>query len=179
MVHESEYAAIPEGKLKLRFTTNHDESAWDSTPMVIFGGTGGSISAFIAAIYIGGVPLVYGSQEVGTENNVPFFSNQPVNWSLHPEMLQAYTEILSFYNGSEALRIGEMESYATVDVLAFTRISGQEEVFVINNVRNRALSYDVPAKFENSEWIDAISGTVVMLDDSVQLEAYQYLLLKK
>ena len=40
-VHNSEYNEIPSGKHKLRFTTNHDESAWDKTPMALFNGKQG------------------------------------------------------------------------------------------------------------------------------------------
>jgi glycosidase len=177
-VHNAEYAAIPEGKHKLRFTTNHDESAWDATPMVIFSGEKGALAASVAAIYLGGIPLIYGSQEVGVEETIPFFSNQPVNWSQHPEMLEAYKDIFAFYNGSVALRTGEMESHATSDVLAFTRVSGQEEVFVIDNVRNRVVSYNIPAEFVNTTWEEAFNNSTITLSDKIDLGAYEFIVLK-
>jgi len=45
--HEEEYSSIPDGKHRLRFTTNHDESAWDSTPMVLFNGKEGALAASV------------------------------------------------------------------------------------------------------------------------------------
>ena len=63
--HSSKYRNIPEGKHILRYTTNHDESAWNATPMVLFNGQDGALTASVAAVYMGGVPLIYGSQEVG------------------------------------------------------------------------------------------------------------------
>ena len=177
-VHESEYAGLAEGKQKLRFTTNHDESAWDATPMVLFGGEAGALAASVAAIFPGGVPLIYGSQEVGVTQNVPFFTNQPVNWSLHPEMLQAYRDILGFYNQSAAIREGEMESFSTSDILVFTKTLDQETVLIIDNLRNRTINYDIPAELENYTWKDAITDTVFILTDITELEAYQYIMLK-
>jgi glycosidase len=178
-VHITEYAGLQEGKHRLRFTTNHDESAWDATPMVIFGGEQGALAASVAAICLGGKPLIYGSQEVGVAENIPFFSNSSINWSQNPEMLQAYKDILAFHNESEALRKGEMVSYSTDDVLAFTRKYGLNEVFVMDNLRDQAVSYDIPAALENSTWIDAFDGREMMLGATIDLEPYRYFVLKK
>ena len=178
-VHNTEYAGLQEGKHRLRFTTNHDESAWDATPMVIFGGEQGALAASVAAICLGGVPLIYGSQEVGVTENVPFFSNSSINWAQNPEMLQAYKDILAFHNESEALRKGEMVSYSTDDVLAFTRKYELNEVFVIDNLRNVAVTYDVPEEFENAFWKDVLSDSTVTLTDFIELEAYGYIVLVK
>jgi glycosidase len=177
-VHNQEYAGLTEGKHKLRFTTNHDESAWDATPMVIFGGEKGALAASVAAIYLGGLPLIYGSQEVGVTQDVPFFSNSNINWSQNPEMLQAYKDILAFYNESEAFRKGDLTSYSTSEVLAFTRNFELNNVYVIDNLRNTTINYDVPEEFENT-WKDAFSDSMVTLTDVIELEAYGYLVLVK
>jgi alpha-amylase len=178
-VHNQEYAGLAPGKHKLRFTTNHDESAWDATPMVLFNGEKGALAASVASIYLGGVPMIYGSQEVGTTENVPFFSNQPVNWSQHPEMLQAYKDMLNFHDSSSAARKGEMISYSTADVLAFTKISGQDTVFVIDNLRDNAVSYYIPAELANTGWKDAFGHSTVTLMDFIELEEYEYIVLKR
>jgi 1,4-alpha-glucan branching enzyme len=178
-VHNQEYSGLPAGKKKLRFTTNHDESAWDATPMTLFGGEKGALAASVAASYLGGVPMIYGSQEVGVTETIPFFSNSTIDWSAHPEMLQAYKDMLNFYDSSAALKKGEMTSYASVDVLAFTRKFEQEEVFVIDNLRNSQVSYDIPAGLENSAWLDAFDGREMMIGTTIDLEPYRYFVLKK
>ena len=43
-----EYQNAPAGTAWLRFTTNHDESAWDATPMSLFGGVQGALAASAA-----------------------------------------------------------------------------------------------------------------------------------
>ena len=65
LTHTNEYNVVPAGKHLLRFTTNHDQSAWESTPMVLFKGKQGALAASVATIFMEGVPLFYTGQEVG------------------------------------------------------------------------------------------------------------------
>ncbi len=177
--HLQEYNSIPAGKHKLRFTTNHDESAWDATPMVIFHGEQGALAASAAAIFLGGVPLIYGSQEVGVTGNIPFFSHSEIDWSQHPEMLRDYKDILKFYNEYNAFKDDTLASYSNNNVLAFTRKSGPAEVFVILNVRNNPVNYDIATEFENTAWKDAFNDSSFTFHASIDLGAYQYIILKK
>lgn len=176
-IHLSEYNGLPPGKHKLRFTTNHDESAWDATPMVIFNGQQGALAASVIAIYLGGIPMIYGSQEVGVVDNVPFFSHSPINWSLNPEMLAAYQDILGFYNASDALKKGAMQSYPNPNVLAFRKNYDQKEVLVLVNVRNYSVEYDIPSALENTAWIHAMNTATFILPEVIGLDPYQYLIL--
>lgn len=173
-VHNAEYAGLPGGKQKLRFTTNHDESAWDATPMVLFNGEKGALAASVITIYLGGVPLIYGSQEVGVEENIPFFSNSPINWSLHPGMLQAYKDIIKIHNNSDALKKGSLVNYPDPDVVVFKRSFEQKEVLVMVNVRSSALTYNLAADLQNTTWIDAFDSSNVTLSAGVDLENYEY-----
>lgn len=178
-VHNAEYTGLPAGKQKLRFTTNHDESAWDATPMVLFNGENGALAASVITIYLGGVPLIYGSQEVGVEENIPFFSDVPVDWSLHPEMLQAYKDIIKIHNNSDALRKGTLVTYPDNNVVAFKRSSGQEEVLVMVNVRNSPVTYNLPVELNNTSWREAFDGSEKIIAGSVEFEAYEYFVLTK
>src|SRR5882724_9896765 len=62
--HLSEYNAIPTGAKKLRYTTNHDVSAYEGTPVELYNGIQGALSASVITIFTSAVPLVYSSQEV-------------------------------------------------------------------------------------------------------------------
>ena len=177
--HNIEYSNLPDGKHKLRFTTNHDESAWDATPMVLFNGEQGALAASVITIYMGGIPLIYGSQEVGTEDNVSFFTNDPVNWSQHPEMLLAYKDIIKFRNGSDVLKKGELVSYPDADVVAFRRDYEEKEVLVLVNVRDRIVNYDIKTELENTAWLDAYDSSAVTLSGDIELEPFGYLVLNR
>ena len=64
---------LSEASRRLRFTTNHDETAWDRTPPQIFGGQEGARAASLLAHTLPGVPLLYNGQETGRDVQVPFF----------------------------------------------------------------------------------------------------------
>lgn len=178
-IHSNEYLNVQAGKEKLRFTTNHDESAWDATPFTIFNGTEGALAASVLAVYMGGVPLIYGGQEVGRSNTVPFFSNSPINWSSNPDMLKAYQTIFSLYHASEALRKGSLTAFANSNVVCFLKSWQTEQVYVIVNTRNFALNYILPAGLANTTWKNTLDHTEITFTNAIVLNAYQYLVLSK
>jgi hypothetical protein len=177
--HTSEYSSIPAGKHKLRFTTNHDESAWDATPMTLFNGKQGALAASVIATFMGGVPMIYGSQEVGRLETLPFFTNSPVNWAQNPDMLTEYQKIMTFYSGSEPAKTGTLVSYPNNDISAFIRRTESEELACLVNVRNSAVTYTLPAAIGTQVWENVLTGSVMGEDDSIVLEAYGYLILTR
>jgi glycosidase len=178
--HNEEYQNTPEGKHWLRFTTNHDESAWDATPMEIFNGKDGAIAASVITLFMGGVPLIYGSQEVGATDNIPFFSNSLINWNANGDMKATYRKLLQFYNTSEAARKGKLEEYMDSDIAAFKKRSHTgEELLVLVNTRSEMKTFTVPTEIENSQWQNAFTQEVINLSGSIQLTGYEYLILRK
>jgi glycosidase len=175
----SEYSGIPAGKKKLRFTTNHDESAWDATPMTLFNGRQGALAAEVITAYMGGVPLIYSSQEVGRTATVPFFSNSPIDWTQNYDMLAAYKNIFSFYNNSNALRKGTLQAFANNDIVCFIKTYNTEEVLVMVNTRNNAVNYALPAALTSTTWMNAFSNSPVNLAAAIPFTAYEYIVLKK
>jgi glycosidase len=178
-IHQQEYSGIPTGGHKLRFTTNHDESAWDNTPMVLFDGKEGALAASVATIFMGGVPLLYTGQEVGRQSRVPFFSNSPIDWSTNPDMLQAYQDLMAVYSQSEAARQGNLEDFSTVHVVCFKKAAAGQELLVMVNMREQAQTFSLPAALQNSSWTDAFSQNVQSLGSDVSLDGYQYIILER
>ncbi len=178
-IHTNEYINIPAGGHKLRFTTNHDESAWDNTPMVIFNGEKGALTASVITIFMGGAPLIFSSQEVGRVEKVPFFTKSPINWSNAPNMLQSYQNILSFYNQSDVARKGSITHLSNSNVVCFKKTYNNAQLLIIANVRNYATDFALPIELQNTTWTDALSNTAVTLGTSVALSNYQHLILKK
>jgi len=174
----SEYAGVPAGNRKLRFTTNHDQSAWEATPMTLFNGKAGATCASVITTYYNGVPLIYTGQEVGRVSTVPFFSNSPINWTVNLDMQQNYRDMLSFYSESAVARYGTAVPYTANDVVCFKKVLNADQVLVIANVRNNSTNYSIPTALLNSTWTNALTGASVTLGNSLSLSAYQYLILK-
>jgi len=176
--HSNEYSNIPAGKHWIRFTTNHDESAWDATPVSLFNGINGALAASVVAIFTGGVPLIYSSQEVGTANQVPFFYNSTINWNANSGMLTAYQKMLQFYSGSGAAKYGQNTVYQHNDIVCFVKSINGEEVVIMANMRNAPIIFPIPLELESSTWINVMTQSQVNLTGFIAFEPYQYFILK-
>jgi len=172
--HQAEYTGLPDGKHRLRFTSNHDECAWDDTPLGLFGGKDGSMAAFVLTAYMGGVPLIYNGQEVGCPVKLPFFSRSSIDWTTNPDMLKAYKNILAVRAANRALKSGTLQQFSTADVASFVRKLGNNEVFTVVNVRNGIRTYNLPSAFQNTNWKDAFTNENVTFSSTLGLKAYEY-----
>lgn len=179
-IHTDEMLNMPAGTYRLRFTANHDEVAWNDTPLGLFGGQDGSIAAFVLTSYMGGVPLIYNGQEAGCPVKLPFFSRSPIDWSTNPGMKQTYRQLLSVRATSEAVKQGTLQSFPDNDVAAFIRKQGAEEVLVIVNTRPTDITYTLDPLLANTSWLDAMNElTVKTLGTTLTISPYAYLILKK
>jgi glycosidase len=178
MAHSEEYLEWPQSTHRLRFATNHDESAWDATPVTLFGGLEAATAAHVCATFLGGVPLLYTGQEVGVPGTQPFFSNAPVDWLQNPAMRDDFVNIMTVYAGSDAARSGDLTLYEHADVLNFQRTTDDAALVVFVNSRDQPVTLTLPTPLENTNWVDSIQGTTVNLATSLTLEAYEYRLLQ-
>jgi glycosidase len=175
--HNTEYNQTPAEKHWLRFTTNHDESAWDATPVRLFNGTDGVLAASVVTIFTGGVPLIYGSQEVGVLNNVPFFQNSTINWNQNQGLLQNYQKILQFYASDKTARTGQNTVYSHTDVAFFKKTNGNAEVLVIANLRNRNVNFSIPSALENTEWNQILKSENITLSNHLEMKPFEFYIL--
>lgn len=178
-IHQNEYSAIPAGSQKMRFTSNHDECAWDDTPLGLFGGKKASMGAFVITAYMGGVPLIYNGQEVGCSVKLPFFSRSPIDWSTNPDMFAEYKLLMKIRAEHPALRKGTLESFSTSDIAVFQRNDGTEQVLVLVNTRSSTKSFIVPVGLQGNNWKNARDGTAFTLGSSVDLSGFEYKILVK
>ncbi len=179
-LNNSEYSGASNGQHVVRYITNHDVNSSDGTPVSLFGGQGGAMSAFVVASLFKGVPMIYNGQEAGMTRAIPFpFTTVKVNWTAHPDVTRAYKQLLTARANSVALRRGTPTAYSSYDVCAFTKTSSTDQAFVIANVRGTNINYNVPAALINSTWTDALNGGTVTLTNQMVLPPYAYMVLKK
>lgn len=179
VTHVSNYSGISDEKRWLRFTTNHDESAWDATPVVLFNGIEGALAASVVSTYMGGVPLIYGTQEVGTQGPVPFFSTSNTNWAQNPEMLTAYHKIYDHYNSSKASKTTEIHPMVHPKVVSFMKFAEDESLLVLVNTSQQQLVYSVEDSLANSNWTNAMDNSQFQLGSEVEFKGYEYLVLNR
>ncbi len=122
----ADMVAMPHGGMRLRFTTNHDETAWDNPPVTLFGGAAGARAAFVAMALLPGRPLIYNGQGVESPQKLGLFVREPIAWDQpHAALARAfYRRVLDLARTDSALIGGdlrEVETSAPDDVIAYRR----------------------------------------------------------
>lgn len=143
--HEvADLQVMPPGGMRLRFTTNHDETAWDRPPVTLFGGGAGARAAFVAMALLPGRPLLYNGQEVESPRKLGLFTREPIVWN-QADAARArafYRQVLRLARTDPAFTSGAfrgVETSASGDVIAYRR----GDAVVLVNVRPRGVTVGV------------------------------------
>jgi glycosidase len=175
----SDYIGASDDQRIIRYTSNHDVNGSDGTPLELFGGKNGSMAAFVVVAYMKSIPMIYGGQEVGTPQRLTFpFTSTKIDWSLNPDLKAEYKRIIAYRNNSGPVRRGELKSYNTDDICAFTKTLGRKKVLVLSNLRNKPVAFEIPSELTNSSWKDVFSRTKTSLKNAITLEPYSYIVLE-
>ncbi len=178
--HTSEYNGLTNGQHKLRYITNHDEWAHDTTheSPVGFYGRKGFVGAFVAASFMGGVPMIYTGQEIAYPDRISFYAKNPIDWTVNPDIYEEYVQIMDIRAESEAVKTGTLTSHATSSVIAFRRTLSGEELLILINVRSGSSNFDVPNDLQDT-WTDLVSESEVTLGSQVTMDGYEYRILRR
>lgn len=143
-VLQQEVDDYPNGGLRMRFTTNHDETAWDATPLELFGGEDGARAAATVAASLPGPLLLYNGQEVADTTKIPLFEKVPVKWNSEgaADMRSFYVEIADLKKTYSALQSGAVrDAGSTDDVLAYTASRDGESIDIVVNTRSEVVRF--------------------------------------
>jgi glycosidase len=167
-------AGMPEGALRMRMTTNHDETAWDAPPVQLFGGSAGARAAFVAMALLPGPTLIYNGQEIESPQPLPLFEKVAIDWD-RPGADGArafYREVVELARSHPELVGGTLEPVATDapgDVIAYRR----GELLVLVNARDREVDVRLA-----DPWADAvILGEATTEHGAVRLGPYGFVVL--
>lgn len=136
---KQERSAFPNESLFMRFSSNHDENAWDAPDVIKFGERGAMLAAVLVNT-LPGVPLLYNGQEVGNAKKLRLFEKDTIDWAQGDEFLKLYSLLFALRKDHSALIDGGMILNPTTNdscVYAFTRVSGNDRVVVALNFSER------------------------------------------
>ncbi|HEX9165676.1 MAG TPA: alpha-amylase family glycosyl hydrolase [Gemmatimonadales bacterium] len=151
----AEMQAWPRGGMRLRFTTNHDETAWDQPPVTLFGGPAGARAAQVATALLPGRPMLYNGQEAESPLKLRLFEKDTIDWNAPglPAARVFYRRVMEL---SRTLRAGDFAAVTTSapgDVIAYRR----GDAVVLVNPRPREVRFSVTGV--------AVDGTRDLLTD--------------
>jgi len=170
-----EYEKLPEGKVKLRFTTNHDEATKKST-VEEFGGVEGALAAYVSAVFTNGAALIYGEQEVAYPKVINFFQYNRVDWNANPDVRDRYKDIIRVFKTCEGIHGPELKSFTEEDVLMLEKAG---KYLVVVNVRPEVSTVDVPEEWRTIKCTNLLDGETEVTPDVFNLEPYEYRILGK
>lgn len=164
-------------KSRMRFSTNHDYAARNS-PLTLYSSLEGSYAAFVIAMTMGGVPMVYASQEIGYPVKLSFFKNNAVvmDWDSNPEVFRTYCKFMEIAE-DPVLRLGTLTQIKNDGVVSFVREYDSQKILVLVNVGSQTTGFALPEAYQNASYIDMMTGEDFIFTSS-KLMPYQYYILK-
>lgn len=177
-VSDKELASTPEGKMRLRYITNHDASS-EKSNQECYKSQQGLLAASCFTYFLAGVPLIYSSQEIGYMQKINFCvpSNSSVimNWSSNPETLAAFKKMMQIYRATATLRGGKQERITSNQkVAAFTYTSAAGTLLVVVNLSANEQTLAAPQVLINQEMTNRLTDAKERLPRNINLAAYEY-----
>lgn len=178
----SEYNSTPAGKERLRYTTTHDASS-ENAPSSWYKTADGQLSAFALTIFVGGIPMIYSSQEIGDMNKVNFFNYSIKKFEATNPTLLKYAQLMKAYIATAEARKGDLTDYSTDKVAIIGRSQkyngAEKSVLVVANTTNANQEATLPAQWQREQVTNALTGETMYTPKVQTLEPYQYLIFTK
>lgn len=170
--------AMPRGGMRMRFTTNHDETAWDNPPVAIFGAGAPARAAYVAVALLPGRPLLYNGQEVESPQKLPLFERELVEWKqADADAARAFYRRVIELARTETALLGNdfaaVKTSAPKDVIAYRR----GKLVVLVNPRSKPVSFTLTG-FQADGATDLLTKSTVR-GRKVSLAAYGALVLSR
>lgn len=176
-----ESLSFPKGSLRLRFSSNHDENAWDMPDVTKFGQEGARLAAVLTNTYPG-VPLLYNGQEAGNDIKLGLFEKFNIDWNKGKEWRTFYKGLYSIRKKSQALATGSYTSIANDNsgkVYSFLRTDGKNRVLVVLNFSDaeQTAALDLPSDLAKKSFRNAFNGKISSKVRTVTLPKFGYTVL--
>ena len=176
--NRTEYASSPKGKERLRYITTHDASS-ENAPSTFYKTASGELAASCLTFFLGGVPMIYSSQEIGYLQKINFFDYKILSFDSSNATTVRWKELMRAYIATAAERAGEFTNHSTESEAIFTYQQGKKEMLVAVNCQNCPAQISIPEAFANATVTDALNGATLQLDATLALDAYGYVIYTK
>lgn len=176
---------FPEGSIKMRFTTNHDENSWNGTEMERYGD--GFLCFSVLCYTLPGMPLLYSGQESGFDKRLRFFDKDTIMWGDY-KYQEFYTKMnmlkknnVALWNGSYGGSMEIIHSKRGSSVFAFTRKKEGNEIVAVFNLAGKTTGAQIKIKDKKAVYKDYFTNNSYTTDDlkKLNLTPWQYLVLIK
>lgn len=170
---------FPEGAIKMRFTTNHDENSWNGTVYERYGE--GNLTFSVLCYTLPGMPLIYSGQEAGMNKRLRFFEKDTIDWSdikyqdFYTKLNKLKKENVALWNGEYGGDIEILHSKPDSPVFAFKRSKDDNIIIVILNLSDKKTNAQIEIE-ENIELTEYFSKKNINAKDlkDISLDNWEY-----
>jgi glycosidase len=171
---KGEYNMTPEGKERMRYITTHDASA-ENAPSEFYTNADGELSAFCLTAFLGGIPMIYSSQEIGHMAKINFFDYKILTFSKSKPATKKLIALTQAYIASANLRAGEKETGLLTDAVPYIQYrKGESALLVLCNTTRQSAAITYPAAYQGQTVTDLLTGETLTLAEGTTLAGYGY-----
>lgn len=169
---QRDIAALPTGKKAMRYAVNHDVAA-ESSISSLYGSEKGVEAAYVLAMMLDGIPMIYSSQEIDDYSGTVSFFDYGAK-TFNADKNAWYAKMADIYKVTQPHRCGELRTYQSGKAAMFARAVGDSRLLVIVNPTASAISVKTPIDIAGQVVVDAFSNQQISLPVSITLDGYGY-----
>ena len=174
-IYKNEMSSTPSGKKRMRYTINHDTASSDGSPITLYKGEKGAMSAFVLSTFLEGVPMIYSSQEIGYSSTISIFEYKIMDWKSNSSYREEYRKVMKAYTSTASLRGNEPVLYNMGEIAAIGYApSSSVKLAVFVNTTGTLQESKTPMELSGAKVTDLVSGKESTLPLSLSLPAYEY-----
>jgi glycosidase len=178
-------SAWPTAAIRMVYTENHDQNAWEGTQFERFGP---ALNNAIALSFVGdGMPLIHNGQEAGNAKRLAFFEKDAIVWQDHSNAA-LFKKLIAFRDAHPSLwaapwgaRMVPVVNSSGGKVLSFVRAKGDDKVVGLFNMSDKEQSFTLSDGPFVGSYTDFANGANVKLaeESKVTLAPWSYQVLYK
>ena len=176
------YLSYPKEKLKLFFTSNHDENSWNGTEFEKYGITAKAFTV-LAFTYLG-KPLIYSGQEIPNQKRLAFFEKDNLDWNNGIKLENFYSKLSSIHKIilNEEANFEFLPSNQNQSILAFLKKSNTELLLIILNLSKlNKVNFQINHTLISGTFLNLFSEMIYQFNEveNFELMAGDYLVFRK
>ena len=177
-------STYPGDSYLLQFTSNHDENSWNGTELERMG-EGAKTFAVLCAT-LPDMLLIYNGQESAFNKRLQFFQKDTIDWGtyaykdFYKTLINLKKENKAIWNGNGG-RPQWIGTNKDSSVVAYARISEQNQVIVIANLSPKKVELTIKNTPADGEFTDIFSNQKVSLKKGItlNLKPWEFIVAKK
>lgn len=166
-------SAWPGGAMRMFYTENHDQNAWEGTPTEFYGE---AVETFMTLQFLmDGIPVIHNGQEAGNERRLEFFEKDPIVWADHPNadlirnLIEMKTRNAALWNAEWGGRLMPVINDNPDQIVSFARQKDGNEVLALFNLSPEMTRFTITDGPVRGLWTDAFTGETYTIgfEDSI------------